>query len=50
MMHERKGILALVKGEGAQGTDGGVDHRWAERMQRWRHSGGFGGRKIRQLG
>lgn len=49
MMRERKGILLLVKGEGAQGTDGRVGHRWAERMQSCRHAGGFGGRKIRQL-
>lgn len=29
MMQERKGILALMNGEGAQGPGGGVGHRWA---------------------
>lgn len=46
---ERKGRCVLVKGEGAQGTDGGVGHRWAEGTQSWGHSGGFGGRKCRRL-
>lgn len=49
MVPERKGILALVKGEGAQGTDGGIGHSWVEGMQSCRHSGGFRGRKSRQL-
>lgn len=29
VMHERKGMLALMEGEGAQGPDGGLGHRWA---------------------
>lgn len=33
MMHERKGMLVLVKGEEAQDIDGGLGHRWAEGTQ-----------------